>query len=70
MDLGPPELGIGTGWNEQEPAAYGIELGTPRQRSDRLAEACRVLTRRPLAGSSREHRATLVSGAFGMRFSG
>src|SRR5215472_4748171 len=38
------ELGIGTGWNEQESAAYGIELGTPRQRSDRLEEACRVLT--------------------------
>ena len=38
------ELGIGTGWNEQESAAYGIELGTPRQRSDRLEEACQVLT--------------------------
>jgi len=38
------ELGIGTGWNEQESAAYGIELGTPRQRSDRLEEACRVLS--------------------------
>jgi len=38
------ELGIGAGWNEQESAAYGIELGTPSQRSDRLGEACEVLT--------------------------
>jgi F420-dependent oxidoreductase-like protein len=39
------ELGIGTGWNEQESAAYGIELGPPGQRSDRFEEACEVLTR-------------------------
>jgi F420-dependent oxidoreductase-like protein len=38
------ELGIGAGWNEQESGAYGIELGTPRQRSDRFEEACAVLT--------------------------
>src|SRR6202023_88523 len=38
------ELGVGTGWNEQESAAYGIELGTPAQRSDRFEEACLVLT--------------------------
>ncbi|MET8957024.1 LLM class F420-dependent oxidoreductase [Streptomyces sp. NPDC004393] len=38
------ELGIGTGWNQEESHAYGIELGTPRQRSDRFAEACEVLT--------------------------
>jgi F420-dependent oxidoreductase-like protein len=37
------ELGIGAGWNEQESGAYGIELGTPGQRSDRLEEACQVL---------------------------
>jgi F420-dependent oxidoreductase-like protein len=37
------ELGIGAGWNEQESGAYGIELGTPRQRSDRFEEACQVL---------------------------
>jgi F420-dependent oxidoreductase-like protein len=37
------ELGIGAGWNEQESGAYGIELGTLRQRSDRLEEACQVL---------------------------
>lgn len=39
------ELGIGAGWNEQESSAYGIELGTPRQRSDRFEQACEVLTR-------------------------
>jgi F420-dependent oxidoreductase-like protein len=38
------ELGIGAGWNEQESGAYGIELGTPKQRSDRLEEACEVIT--------------------------
>jgi F420-dependent oxidoreductase-like protein len=37
------ELGIGAGWNEEESGAYGIELGTPRQRSDRFEEACAVL---------------------------
>jgi F420-dependent oxidoreductase-like protein len=37
------DLGIGAGWNEQESGAYGIELGTPRQRSDRFEEACEVL---------------------------
>ncbi len=37
------ELGIGAGWNEQESGAYGIELGTPRERSDRFEEACQVL---------------------------
>src|SRR5579862_1989742 len=38
------ELGIGAGWNEEESGAYGIALGTPRERSDRLEEACAVLT--------------------------
>jgi len=37
------ELGIGAGWNEQESGAYGIPLGTPRERSDRFEEACQVL---------------------------
>jgi F420-dependent oxidoreductase-like protein len=37
------ELGIGAGWNEEESGAYGIELGTPRQRSDRFEEACQIL---------------------------
>jgi F420-dependent oxidoreductase-like protein len=37
------ELGIGAGWNEEESGAYGIELGSARERSDRLEEACQVL---------------------------
>src|SRR5580658_11172165 len=37
------ELGIGAGWNVQESGAYGIELGTPAERSDRLEEACEVI---------------------------
>jgi F420-dependent oxidoreductase-like protein len=37
------ELGIGAGWNVQESGAYGMELGTPRERSDRFEEACQVL---------------------------
>jgi alkanesulfonate monooxygenase SsuD/methylene tetrahydromethanopterin reductase-like flavin-dependent oxidoreductase (luciferase family) len=38
------DLGIGTGWHEPESAAYGIELGSPAERSDRFEEACQVLT--------------------------
>jgi F420-dependent oxidoreductase-like protein len=37
------ELGIGAGWNQEESGAYGIELGTARERSDRFEEACQVL---------------------------
>lgn len=37
------ELGIGAGWNEEESGAYGLELGTPKARSDRFEEACQVL---------------------------
>ena len=37
------ELGIGAGWNEEESGAYGIELGSPAQRSDRFEEACEVI---------------------------
>jgi F420-dependent oxidoreductase-like protein len=37
------EIGIGAGWNQEESGAYGIELGTPRERSDRFEEACEVL---------------------------
>jgi F420-dependent oxidoreductase-like protein len=43
VSAGRLELGIGAGWNEQESGAYGIDLGNPRQRSDRLEEACQVL---------------------------
>jgi F420-dependent oxidoreductase-like protein len=37
------ELGIGAGWNEEESGAYGLALGTPRERSDRFEEATAVL---------------------------
>lgn len=37
------ELGIGAGWNEEESGAYGLELGTLKERSDRFEEACQVL---------------------------
>jgi F420-dependent oxidoreductase-like protein len=37
------ELGIGAGWNQEESGAYGIALGTPRERSDRFEEATQVL---------------------------
>ena len=38
------ELGLGAGWNEEESGAYGIELGTVRERCDRFEEACQVIT--------------------------
>jgi F420-dependent oxidoreductase-like protein len=37
------ELGIGAGWNEEECAAFGIELGTLRERFDRFEEGMAVL---------------------------
>jgi F420-dependent oxidoreductase-like protein len=37
------ELGIGAGWNEEESAAYGIDLPPLRERFDRLEEACAVI---------------------------
>jgi len=37
------ELGVGAGWNEDESQAYGIELGSLKDRFDRLDEACQVL---------------------------
>ena len=37
------EIGIGAGWNEEESGAYGIALGTPKERSDRFEEACEVI---------------------------
>lgn len=37
------ELGIGAGWNEEESAAYGLELGSMTDRFDRFEEACQVL---------------------------
>jgi F420-dependent oxidoreductase-like protein len=37
-------LGIGAGWQENEHAAYGIELGSVKERLDRFEEACRLIT--------------------------
>jgi F420-dependent oxidoreductase-like protein len=36
-------LGIGAGWQENEHAAYGLELGSVKERLDRFEEACEVL---------------------------
>ncbi len=43
ISAGRVELGIGAGWNTQESGAYGIELGSLRQRFDRFDEACQVI---------------------------
>jgi alkanesulfonate monooxygenase SsuD/methylene tetrahydromethanopterin reductase-like flavin-dependent oxidoreductase (luciferase family) len=43
ISSGRLEVGIGAGWNEEESGAYGIQLGDPRERSDRFEEACEVL---------------------------
>lgn len=48
-------LGIGAGWQENEHAAYGIELGSVKERLDRFEEACQVLT-----GLLREPRTTFA----------
>jgi F420-dependent oxidoreductase-like protein len=37
------ELGLGAGWNEEECQAYGIELGTLKERFDRFDEAVEVI---------------------------
>jgi F420-dependent oxidoreductase-like protein len=37
------ELGIGAGWNEEECTAFGIELGTMKERFDRFEEGLQVL---------------------------
>ena len=39
------ELGLGAGWFELESDAYGIELGSLRERSDRFEEACEVIVK-------------------------
>lgn len=39
------ELGLGAGWNEEECDAFGIELGTLRERFDRFEEGLIVLAR-------------------------
>jgi F420-dependent oxidoreductase-like protein len=37
------ELGMGAGWNEMESGAYGIDLGTLKERSDRFEEGMEVI---------------------------
>jgi F420-dependent oxidoreductase-like protein len=37
------ELGLGSGWNEEECDAFGIELGTMRERFDRFEEGLTVI---------------------------
>jgi len=37
------ELGLGAGWNEEESSAYGIELGTLKERFDRFDEGLDVI---------------------------
>jgi F420-dependent oxidoreductase-like protein len=37
------ELGLGAGWNEQECAAYGIDLPPLKERFDRFDEACQIV---------------------------
>lgn len=37
------ELGIGAGWNEEESGAYGIELGSVKERLDRFEEVTQIL---------------------------
>ncbi len=37
------EFGIGAGWNEMETDAYGLDLGSLKERSDRLEEGLEVI---------------------------
>lgn len=37
------DLGLGAGWNEMESSAYGLRLGTRRERSDRFEEGMEVI---------------------------
>ena len=53
------ELGIGAGWNEEESGAYGIELGSIKERFDRFEEACQVLTGLLSAGDHHVRREVL-----------
>jgi F420-dependent oxidoreductase-like protein len=45
VSKGRLELGIGAGWNEQECAAYGIDLPPLKERFDRFDEALEVIHR-------------------------
>ena len=37
------EFGVGAGWNEMESEAYGLDLGSLKERSDRLEEGLEVI---------------------------
>jgi F420-dependent oxidoreductase-like protein len=52
------ELGMGAGWNEMESSAYGIELGTLRQRFDRFDEGIEIIR------SLLDNRVTSFSGQY------
>lgn len=43
ISAGRFELGMGAGWNEMESRAYGIELGTLKQRFDRFDEGIEII---------------------------
>lgn len=51
-------LGIGAGWQQNEHEAYGIALGTVRERSDRLEEAAQIIE------SLLHHERTTFDGSF------
>jgi F420-dependent oxidoreductase-like protein len=54
-------LGIGAGWQENEHAAYGLELGPVKERLDRFEEACHVLT-----GLLHEQRTTFAGAHYSL----
>ncbi len=52
------ELGVGAGWNNEECTAYGIDLGSVKQRCDRFAEGLevmRLLLTQPQSNFDGEH---------------
>ncbi|HVM09271.1 MAG TPA: LLM class F420-dependent oxidoreductase [Acidimicrobiales bacterium] len=52
-------LGVGAGWQENEHAAYGLELGSVKERLDRFEEACELVL-----GLLREKRTTFEGAYF------
>jgi F420-dependent oxidoreductase-like protein len=55
MSGGRLVLGLGAGWQVNEHRAYGIDLGSPKERLDRFEEACQIVL-----GLLRERRTTVV----------